>query len=82
MSTSVNQAIVYSAPGCQDCEKVKQLLKTEGVAYEVKDVLTDASAREAVEKLGFLGIPVTVVGERAVKGFQPEELKKLLADVR
>jgi glutaredoxin len=74
-----NQAIVYSAAGCQDCEKVKQLLTAEGVKFEVKDVMSDLSAREAVEKLGFLGIPVTVVGEQAVKGFQPDEIKKLLA---
>lgn len=76
MSTA--KAIVYSAKGCQDCEKVKLLLTTEGVEYEVKDVMSDLSAREAVEKLGFLGIPVTVVGEQAVKGFQPDEIKKML----
>jgi glutaredoxin len=71
-------AIVYSAPGCSDCEKVKQLLTTAGVEFEVKDVMTDLEAREAVEKLGFLGIPVTVIGDQAVKGFQPDEIKKMI----
>ncbi|WP_127585442.1 glutaredoxin family protein [Paenibacillus koleovorans] len=78
----MSQAIVYSAKGCQDCEKVKQYLSEQGVAFEVKDVMADVQAREEVEKLGFLGIPVTVIGDQAVKGFQPGELKRMVAAVQ
>jgi glutaredoxin len=73
-------ATVYSAQGCADCEKVKQFLASEGVEFEVKDVMTDMEAREAVEKLGFLGIPVTVIGDQAIKGFQLEELKRMIGE--
>lgn len=71
--------IVYSTEGCGDCSRVKQMLKNEGVPFEVRDILASEAYQQEVESLGFMGIPVTVAGGRAVKGFNPEELKELLA---
>jgi glutaredoxin-like protein NrdH len=70
--------IVYSAPGCNECDMVKQLLAQEGIPFEVRDVLTNPEYQMEVERFGFLGVPVTVVGDQAVKGFNPAELKKLV----
>ena len=33
------QLIVYSAPGCRDCELVKEFLKEHQVSFEVRDLL-------------------------------------------
>ncbi|MNC40032.1 Glutaredoxin-like protein NrdH [compost metagenome] len=76
MSQSV---IVYSTSGCSDCNQVKQLLTEQGVPFEVRDVMTSTVYQEEVEKLGFMGVPVTVSGEYAVKGFNLPELKELIA---
>lgn len=73
------QAIVYSTKGCIECDMVKKMLTTEGVPFEVRDVMTNAEYRDEVEKFGFLGVPVTVIDGKAVKGFVPEELNKLIA---
>jgi len=70
--------IVYSTQNCIDCNLVKQLLTEAGVAFEVRDVMSKKEYQEEVERFGFLGVPVTVIGDKAVKGYQPEELKKLL----
>lgn len=70
--------IVYSAPGCNECDMVKQLLAQEGIPFQVRDVLTNPEYQAEVERFGFLGVPVTVVGDQAVKGFNPAELKKLV----
>ncbi|WP_139491362.1 5'-methylthioadenosine/adenosylhomocysteine nucleosidase [Brevibacillus dissolubilis] len=77
-ATAAPSVIVYSAKGCIDCDLVKKALDAEGIAYEVRDVMSSPEHQEAVEKLGFMGIPVTVVGDKAVKGYQPEALKELL----
>lgn len=74
------QVIVYSTDGCSDCSRVKQMLASEGIPYEVRDVMASAAYQEEVEKLGFMGIPVTVAGGRAVKGYQPGELRQLLKE--
>ncbi|MGD6778973.1 glutaredoxin family protein [Sutcliffiella horikoshii] len=72
------QLIVYSAPGCRDCELVKEFLKEHQVSFEVRDLLANREYQEEVEKFGFMGIPVTAVGDQAVKGFNPEELNRLI----
>jgi len=74
-----DQIIVYSGPGCADCQRVKELLTNKGVDFETRDVFANKEYREDVEKLGFMGIPVTVVGDRAIKGFDKEALLELLA---
>lgn len=71
--------IVYSTTGCSDCNQVKQLLTEQGVSFEVRDVMTSAAYQDEVEKLGFMGVPVTVYGDHAVKGFNVPELKELIA---
>ncbi|KAA9004853.1 glutaredoxin family protein [Paenibacillus spiritus] len=78
MSASV---IVYSTEGCSDCAKVKRMLDSEGVSYEVRDILADEAYQREVESLGFMGIPVTAAGGKAVKGFQPEAIKNLIASL-
>jgi glutaredoxin-like protein NrdH len=70
--------IVYSAPGCKECGMVKEMLTSEGIAFEVRDLMTNPVYQEEVEKFGFMGIPVTAVGDQAVKGFNPAELNKLI----
>ncbi|MGC5328408.1 5'-methylthioadenosine/adenosylhomocysteine nucleosidase [Brevibacillus sp. SYSU BS000544] len=70
--------IVYSTKGCVDCELVKQLLTEKGIAFEVRDVMSKREYQEEVEKFGFMGVPVTVAGDKAVKGYQPDELLALV----
>ncbi|WNS41707.1 glutaredoxin family protein [Paenibacillus sp. MMS20-IR301] len=70
--------IVYSTSGCSDCNQVKQLLTSKGVPFEVRDVMASAAYQDEVEQLGFMGIPVTVYGGRAVKGFNLPELQELI----
>jgi len=48
------------------------MLIEEGVSFEVRDVTKSDEYKKEVEKYGFLGVPVTVVGDHAVKGFNPE----------
>lgn len=72
-----NTVIVYSAEGCIECSMVKKVLKEENIPFEIRDVLTNPDYQKEVEKYGFLGIPVTVVNDRAVKGFN-NELKDLI----
>jgi glutaredoxin-like protein NrdH len=64
--------IVYSMEDCVECTFVKKMLTEEGVLFEVRDITSNEEYKKEVEKYGFLGVPVTVAGNRAVKGFNPE----------
>jgi glutaredoxin-like protein NrdH len=72
-----NHVIVYTTNDCIECTMVKQVLIQENIPFETRDVSTNPEFQKEVEKLGFMGVPVTVVGDRAVKGFT-NELKVLM----
>ncbi|MED1470776.1 glutaredoxin family protein [Bacillus salipaludis] len=71
------QVIVYTTNDCIECTMVKQVLTQEGIPFEVRDISVNSAYQKEVEKFGFLGVPVTVVENRAVKGFT-NELKELI----
>lgn len=69
--------IVYTTNDCIECTMVKRVLEEEGIPFEVRDLSTEANYQKEVEQLGFMGVPVTVLENRAVKGFT-NELKELI----
>lgn len=61
------------------CEKVKEFLSREGVEFAAKNVDEDERAYEALIARGFRTVPVTIVGDRAVEGYDPAALKSAVA---
>jgi glutaredoxin-like protein NrdH len=69
--------IVYTTNDCIECTMVKKVLEEEGIPFELRDLSIEPAYQKDVEKLGFMGVPVTVLGDRAVKGFT-NELKEII----
>jgi glutaredoxin-like protein NrdH len=69
--------IVYTTNDCIECTMVKKVLTEEGISFEVRDISTNSEYQTDVEGYGFLGVPVTVFGNKAVKGFT-NELKEII----
>jgi len=68
---------VYSIPTCKYCKSVKKLLDELKVKYKDVDVSEDAEAqREMIEMSGQVGVPVVVVGDEVVIGYDRRRLKK------
>lgn len=57
---------------------MKEFLSREGVPFEAKNVDEDDAAFHELVQRGFRTVPVTIVGERAVKGFDAPALKAAL----
>jgi hypothetical protein len=57
---------------------VKEFLSRRGVAFTVRLVDEDDAAYDALLALGYRAVPVTVVGARIVKGFDPAALTAAL----
>ena len=71
---------VYSTPTCPYCVRVKEYLTKKGVVYRDLNVAVDrAAAHEMVQKSGQMGVPVIVVDDKVVIGFNQRELERLLA---
>ena len=70
---------VYSTPTCVYCNMAKDFFDENGIKYESFDVAADAVKRkEMMEKSGQLGVPVIIVGDDLLVGFDEDKLKSLL----
>jgi adenosylhomocysteine nucleosidase len=59
---------------------VKEFLSRAGVPFTTRDVDEDDGAYEELVARGWLAVPVTFIGEQAIKGFNPAALRQALAD--
>lgn len=58
---------------------MKQYLQQKGFRFREVDVSRDpAAAREMVRVTGQMGVPVTLIGNRPVVGFNQGEIDRLL----
>ena len=72
--------IVYGAPSCPWCVKLKSWLESKKANFEYIDVSKPENmgkAKEMVKKSGQMGIPVTIIGDKAIIGFDKEKITKL-----
>jgi glutaredoxin len=61
---------------------VKELLSREGVSFTAKNVDEDEQAYTELIARGFRSVPVTIVGEQAIRGYDPEAIKAALGSLR
>jgi glutaredoxin 3 len=73
------KVIVYSTPTCHFCHMAKDFFKEKGIEYTDYDVSVDAAKRqEMVEKTGQMGVPVILIGDEVVIGFDQARISTLL----
>ncbi|MFD0616837.1 MULTISPECIES: glutaredoxin family protein [Paenibacillus] len=74
-----NNVIVYSRNYCPHCVQVKKYLEENNVAFEERNVDTNEAYMEELFNLGMRAVPVTVVGEEKILGFNTTQLKQVLS---
>ena len=75
----MKKVTIYSTPTCHFCNMAKDYFKEHNVQYETFDVSTNADKRkEMMDKSGQLGVPVILVDDQVVVGFNRPKLAQLL----
>ena len=70
---------IYTTNICPWCIKAKEFFKENKISYTEKNVQKDPKlADELLEKSGQMGVPVIVIDDKAIIGFNKERLKKVL----
>lgn len=70
--------VVYSKPGCVQCQFTKEYLKNHEIPFEERDVSVNASALHEMEEMGFRGLPLVVAdGMSPFVGFDVDRLEQL-----
>ncbi|MGD9715113.1 MAG: glutaredoxin domain-containing protein [Thermomicrobiales bacterium] len=70
---------VYFTTTCPWCDRVKDYLTRNGVAYEEKDVARDYdAAMEMIKRSGQQGVPVVATDKDVIIGFDQARLAKIV----
>ena len=70
---------IYTTPTCGYCREAKEFFKDNSISYEEYNVLTDMDKRkEMIEKSGQMGVPVIVIGDDLMVGFDRDKMSELL----
>ncbi len=61
---------------------MKEFLSREGVPFAARNVDEDERAYDELIARGFRSVPVTVIGGRVLKGYEPAALASAVAEWR
>ena len=71
---------IYSTPTCTYCKAAKDYFAAHNVPFTEFNVASDTERRkEMIDKSGQMGVPVIVIGDKVVVGFDEEEIAAALA---
>jgi glutaredoxin len=68
---------LYSTRRCPHCARVRQYLQRKGLRFQELDVETSPRAQKAFARLGARGVPVVMVGDERIDGFDRRRLDAL-----
>lgn len=75
----MSKVTIYSTPTCHFCHMAKDFFKEKDVVFEDFDVSTDLEKRkEMINKSGQMGVPVILIGEQLIVGFNKPKIVELL----
>lgn len=75
----MKNVIIYSTPTCHFCHMAKNFFKEKNIAYTEYNVASDlAKRKEMIEKSGQMGVPVIIIGDELIVGFNKPKIIQLL----
>lgn len=73
------QVKIYTTPTCPYCKLAKSYMDAQGVAFEEIDVAADSdAAQEMVKVSGQMGVPVIMVDDQVIVGWNKTALEEAL----
>lgn len=70
----MKNVVVYTSNTCPYCTLAKEYLDEKGVEYSVKNVQKDTEARKELMDMGHMGVPVIVIGDEEIVGFDKSKI--------
>ncbi|MEK7140444.1 MAG: glutaredoxin family protein [Patescibacteria group bacterium] len=75
----MHNVTIYSTPSCHFCHMAKDFFKEKNITYTDYNVASDTEKRkEMLEKSGQIGVPVIVIDNDLIVGFNKPVISKLL----
>jgi len=75
----MKKVIIYSTPTCHFCNLAKEYFTKNNIQFTAFDVSTDREKQaEILEKTGQMGVPVILIDDEVVVGFDRPRIDELL----
>ena len=74
-----DEVVLLSTAGCPYCSRMRAYLRAGGVPYRELDVDRDPEGRRLYDAAGGIGVPLLLVGEFAVQGYDPAAVREAFA---
>lgn len=69
---------IYTSDTCGYCHSAKDYFKQNNIQFVEHNISADASARKELIKKGYRSVPVIVIGNEEILGFDKEKISSLL----
>ena len=70
--------VLYATSWCGYCKAAREFFTANGIEYIELDIEASSTARQAHRELGGGGVPVIVVGDSVIRGFNQPALRRAL----
>ncbi|PXX39793.1 glutaredoxin family protein [Undibacterium pigrum] len=75
------KVVLYATATCPYCAKTQEYLKAKNIAYVKMDINESEKARQEFKQLKGEMVPMILVGNRQIRGFNPEVLDSALEKI-
>ncbi|MBC3874129.1 glutaredoxin family protein [Undibacterium flavidum] len=76
------KVLVYGTQNCPFCIKTRDLLTTQRIQFEDFDIDKLDKARQEFLKLGGEGVPLIIIGNRRIEGFNQAQIEAAVAALK
>ena len=76
--TQSREVAMFTLPGNVDCEKARQWFNSHNVAFQEFDINSSETIKSAYKELNGKGIPLIVINDQTVNGWDETRVKTLL----
>ncbi len=76
----MKEITMYSTPTCHFCNMAEDYFNSKGLKFTKHDVSVNVEKRaEMMEKTGQMGVPVIIIGDEIIIGFNQPRIEELLS---
>lgn len=65
---------LYATKWCGYCTKTRALFKKHNIPYTEHDIEDSSEAARQMMAMGAYGVPVVIIGDKVIRGYQPAAL--------
>lgn len=77
---TAHKVLLFTTPTCSYCTLAKRYFKENRIRYREVDVSkNEAAARDMQRKTGQTGVPVIIINNRPIVGFDKTKINKMLS---